>query len=251
MKTTLLILLSIFLSVNTIIAQGITNTLGGNTVNDKFIVENSNSEAGLVVTGEGNVGIGTTNPSLDLTVYGEIQSRIALQISHSGTGPYDGLQFIHGNGTNGTSWIVNAEDHPLHLGTWGRNDITITDRQVGIQTSAPGANLDVNGDVILGISGTRFIEIQEITGITGTRSFTSYTDKLPSGWTGAKTRVLSLEIQFNSNNGGWFSTGYSHRPGGVEIACHLIHANRDMTIYYPDLDLFHGRAWRAMIMLMP
>lgn len=51
-------------------AQGITNTLGGNTAADKFIVENSDSEAGLVVTGEGNVGIGTTNPLSKLSVGG-------------------------------------------------------------------------------------------------------------------------------------------------------------------------------------
>ena len=51
-------------------AQGITNTLGGNTATDKFIVENSESDACLVVTGEGNVGIGTTNPTSKLSVGG-------------------------------------------------------------------------------------------------------------------------------------------------------------------------------------
>ncbi len=52
-------------------AQGITMTLGGNTADDKFIVENSDAEAGLVVTGEGNVGIGTTNPLSKLSVGGD------------------------------------------------------------------------------------------------------------------------------------------------------------------------------------
>lgn len=157
-------------------AQGITNTLGGNTADDKFIVENSDAEAGLVVTGEGNVGIATT---------------------------------------------------------------------------APEANLHVDGDVILGISGTRFMEILEITGITGTGTYTTYTDKLPSGWTGEKTRVLSFEIQNYNTGGAWYSAGYAATTGGDEIAYHLIHFSREMTVYYPDASRFHGRTWRAMIMRMP
>ena len=57
MNKLLLITLGIATFIN---AQGITMTLGGNTSADKFIVENSDSEAGLVVTGEGKVGIGTS-----------------------------------------------------------------------------------------------------------------------------------------------------------------------------------------------
>ena len=54
-------------------AQGITNTLGGNTDNDKFIVENSDLEAGLVVTGEGMVGLGTTSPDDIFTISKTLQ----------------------------------------------------------------------------------------------------------------------------------------------------------------------------------
>lgn len=65
------ILMITVLTIGLINAQGITNTLGGNTAAEKFIVENSDSEAGLVVTGEGNVGIGTTNPLSKLSVGGD------------------------------------------------------------------------------------------------------------------------------------------------------------------------------------
>ncbi|NHZ85845.1 MAG: hypothetical protein GWP19_08185, partial [Planctomycetia bacterium] len=61
-KKTFTIIISIIGLLAFTNAQGITNTLGGNTAADKFIVENSDSEAGLVITGEGSVGIGTSNP---------------------------------------------------------------------------------------------------------------------------------------------------------------------------------------------
>lgn len=38
-------------------AQGITNTLGGNTAADKFIVENNSGSEILTVTGDGNVDV--------------------------------------------------------------------------------------------------------------------------------------------------------------------------------------------------
>ena len=69
-KLIYLILVGMIVSIN---AQGITNTLGGNTSADKFIVENSDSDEGLVVTGEGNVGIGTNTPNESLDVDGTVQ----------------------------------------------------------------------------------------------------------------------------------------------------------------------------------
>lgn len=53
-------------------AQGITNTLGGNTAADKFIVENNSGSQVLTVTGEGNVGIGDNAPTYKLDVAGKI-----------------------------------------------------------------------------------------------------------------------------------------------------------------------------------
>ena len=49
-----------------IYAQGITNTLGGDTTDDKFIINNQSADVGLTVTGEGDVGLKTTNPAYDL-----------------------------------------------------------------------------------------------------------------------------------------------------------------------------------------
>ena len=76
-KLIYLILVGLIVSVN---AQGITNTLGGDTADDKFTVENKSSEVGLVVTGEGNVGIGVTSPegTLHTRQYGDDSKQLIL-----------------------------------------------------------------------------------------------------------------------------------------------------------------------------
>lgn len=331
-------------------AQGITMTLGGNTANDKFVVENSDSEAGLVVTGEGKVGIGNDNPSANLHVNGE-DGILFTGVYDNGTIPFEGAGtrmmwytkkaafragYVSGNewddvnvgaysialGVNSIAsgwgastalgwhttasgdWSTAMGSSPIasgnlstamelqtiaessnsfaigrcnvgggNPGVWVDTDplfeigignpanpnniikdnamTVLKNGNVGIGVENPNASLEVNGDIILGESGTRFMEILEITGITGSGTFTAYTDKLPSGWTGAKTRVLSFELQNNNTSGAWYSAGFSATPGGDEIAYHLIHFNRDMTVYYPDQTWFHGRDWRAMIMRMP
>ncbi|MFC1785977.1 hypothetical protein ACFLZA_01265 [Candidatus Neomarinimicrobiota bacterium] len=94
-KTILSVIVAVGL-IKIINAQGITNTLGGNTSNDKFIVENSDSESGLVVTGEGNVGVGTTNPLSKLSVGGDGLSTATIS---SETAASDGIG-VRGYATN-------------------------------------------------------------------------------------------------------------------------------------------------------
>lgn len=85
-------------------SQGISNTLGGNTSTDKFIVENSNSEAGLVVTGEGKVGIGTTTPTSKLEVAGTITAtKFVRQGSNGLTGIPTTIEAKCVSKTTGTS----------------------------------------------------------------------------------------------------------------------------------------------------
>ena len=77
------IIMIMVLTIGLINAQGITNTLGGNTENDKFIVENKDAETGLVVTGEGNVGIGTLTPKSKLSLGGDGNSNIMIYCESS------------------------------------------------------------------------------------------------------------------------------------------------------------------------
>ena len=318
-KLICLILLGWIVSIN---AQGITNTLGGNTSADKFIVENSNSEVGLVVTGEGNLGIGTTTPQVrleifdtlpslrlngnptsspwqilvndyGLTFYREIGGGHDLKIDNSGNvlmpngnvgiGTFNPLTKLHISspsveifrlqGTGGANpmvtfykdatsaaymqacntdfYVVNRQSGNLVFGTNNSTNLTINNSgQVGIQTTDSGAGLDVNTDVILGVSGTRFMEIQEITGTTGVSGhYTYHADKLPVGWIGEKTRLLSLEIRSGNVSCNWISMGYIVSNRG--IAGILDHDGRDFWVYHPENSAFHSRPWRAMIMRMP
>jgi hypothetical protein len=77
------LLIGLITSIN---AQGITNTLGGNTVADKFIIENSDSDVGLAVTGDRKVGIGTANPISKLHIYDDVNSALSLRLQNANTG---------------------------------------------------------------------------------------------------------------------------------------------------------------------
>ena len=171
MKKILVIIIGLSFSLY---AQGITNTLGGNTVNDKFIVENSDSEAGLVITGEGDVGIGTTNPNLKLHVVGNSEqgtpyftpgTLIALQQNDignwahlaiiAGTAGRASLNFGDVNDDDIGAVRYNNSDNSLHLITNATDQMVITNSgQTGIGTTAPHAKLHVISTTLNGSDNT-------------------------------------------------------------------------------------------------
>ena len=63
----------ILLLSSTIYSQGITNTLGGDSSSDKFILKNSSGTDILVATGNGKVGVGISNPIQTLHVSGPMK----------------------------------------------------------------------------------------------------------------------------------------------------------------------------------
>jgi hypothetical protein len=218
----------------------------GNTTGNLHLVTQAAPK--MTIKSDGNVGIGMTDPANNLHVYGGTYTHVNFQNSTTGQSSSDGLNFFI-SGYN--AYIRNQEAANLYLGTDNSTDVTIeSGGDVGIQTTNPEASLDVNGDVIIGENGVRFLEIKEISGITGDLTETYYGNALPPGWTGEKTRVLSLEIQYgDSGLGNWLAIGYSNALG--KIACYLDHDGRGFGLYYPLDPYFHGSPWRAVIMRMP
>lgn len=119
-------------------------------------------------------------------------------------------------------------------------------------------SLKTEGPVDLGSGGTPFLEIREITGTNGN----GVAPQLPVGWTGAKTRLLSLEMKFGTSDE-WVSlgfyiddcTGAIFSPGHGERAVSLVFTEpngRGLNIFYPLCgDIFDNSPWRAVIMRMP
>lgn len=125
---TMVVALATFLN-----GQGITNTLGGNTGNDKFIVQNSNSQTGLVVTGEGNVGIGigAEIPLSKLSVGGVGSTNVSIYgrsnlsngigvfgyVLSSSQGSHIGVIGMASSPSNSTGWGYGG--HFTATGTYG------------------------------------------------------------------------------------------------------------------------------------
>jgi hypothetical protein len=190
-----------------------------------------------ILESNGHVGINKTNPGGMLSIKADISGDI-----------HSGLHFDPVSGTQ--DWYMYiAGDDALTIRDDNNDVITIeTGGHVGIETTSPNAGLDVNTDVILGVSGTRFMEIRQITGTTNaTGYYTQYIDKLSVGWTGAKTRLLSLEMQVNSSTGNW--VGVSNTSSGISY--YLDNDGRTVWIHYPNEAAYHSRPWRAMVMRMP
>ncbi|NHZ85272.1 MAG: hypothetical protein GWP19_05260 [Planctomycetia bacterium] len=151
MKKLFVILIIITGLMTFVNAQGITNTLGGNTANNKFIIENSDSKTGLTVTGEGKVGIGTTNPYQKLEILSSDDTKDAAMRFLNDTGT---ILDIGVSGSDGGSGAGN--DNP-YMYTNNRDLIILSGTgNVGINTVNPQEKLDIVGTIrttILEITG--------------------------------------------------------------------------------------------------
>jgi microcystin-dependent protein len=100
----------------------------------------------LVVTGSGNVGIGTTSPSTALQVVGTVTAT-AFSGSVTGASSFNVLKA----GDTMTGALV-LPSNGLVAGT---NQLVISSSNVGIGTAAPEALLDVRGTIRLGINASQ------------------------------------------------------------------------------------------------
>lgn len=161
-------------------AQGITNTLGGNTATEKFIVENSDAEAGLVVTGEGNVGIGTSSPISKLHIYDDVNSSLSLRIQNANTGTgaatklyFDGSNHagisVFGPSFSGSENVMrifnnrNSPDGSIDFVVNGGKKMVIDNTgNVGIGTPTPHSKLHVISTTTSGADNTAKFEATSI-----------------------------------------------------------------------------------------
>lgn len=170
------IFILIILTIGLINAQGITNTLGGNTSADKFIVENSDLEAGLVVTGEGNVGIGDNTPTYKLDIAGRIGIN-GTQILHlPDQSDFEGT-IILGNGGYNLSHSTGSEGQ----------------RNIAIGMGALEQNTTGSDNVFIGhTAGQQNTDGRENTFV---------------GWGAGKGNISGIRNSFYGNGAGLKNTG--------------------------------------------
>jgi hypothetical protein len=138
--------LIIIVLITFINAQGITNTIGGNTDTDKFVIENNSGDPLLTITGAGNVGIGITDPDYKFVIKDYTSSGIIMRNNYSGNNPSDGFT-ISLNGIYNEAWVFNHENGPLYFGTNNQSRMMITDNgRIGINEFFPEARLHLKGD---------------------------------------------------------------------------------------------------------
>lgn len=160
-------ILTIIFSFYTLFAQGITNTIGGKSHNDKFIIENSDSESILVVNGLRNVGIGTTKPFAPLTVVYTDP-------------PYDGLttagiDYMNSSNVAG-DFHSNVYDSPYGIGVSG---LATPNGNFGVGVSGNAGWIGVRGNassLILNADGN-FNTAPDRIGVYGQASYGNLTNR--------------------------------------------------------------------------
>jgi hypothetical protein len=168
--------------------------IGATSSTTTLLVENSNTSASLVVLDNGNVGIGTTNPTykLDISTTGNtdgVVQRLFGDADYGATTSYSRGAFYKwdvGVGASATNNIPYS-NFGIVEGTTLRFVIGVGGN-VGIGTSTPNAKLDVSGSAI--ITGSLTVT-QGITGsLFGTSSFAS---------TASFLNTLNQDLTFNGN----------------------------------------------------
>ncbi len=112
----------------------------------------TNNSIRMTVSNDGNVGIGTTSPNQKLDVNGNINTSGDLIVTNS-----DPTLVFASTSVGASVGAIHQSGNILSLGTLGLTDMFSLDLAtgyVGIGTTAPLANLDINGDLRLSPQST-------------------------------------------------------------------------------------------------
>ena len=170
--------------------------IGGKPAPAIFQIEDHTGEAKLIVSGNGNVGIGTTVPGYPLEVSRKDNTRARIAIYSAGDVPND--LFFGSNGQKNRWSISSCEStdgngYPLTIwrnnGGWSRvMSIDYANGNVGIGTSVLGAKLNVNGNLKLqcGVAINEFssdgtLSDKSDSAVPTEKAVKSYVDKIQSG----------------------------------------------------------------------
>ena len=121
---------------------GILAKIAGTSANERIFEARVGSSTKMIITGEGNVGIGTTSPVDRLTIYDSDDNvGVYFQTATSGTSTGDGFRV---GLNNSHAFLWNYENTPLAFATNGSQKATIlANGNFGIGTSSPSVQLEV------------------------------------------------------------------------------------------------------------
>ncbi len=115
-----------------------------------FVTSNTNGSIGIFVNARSNVGIGTTNPSQLLDIYGGANTALRIRSSAVGAVRNVGISLENSNSTTPSGIYMDGADK-MAFYTFGAARMSIDyTGYVGIGTGSPGAQLQIGGTGVTG-----------------------------------------------------------------------------------------------------
>ncbi len=116
----------------------------------------------MVITKDGDVGIGTTTPSRRLVVYKDTVGSVGAQFQNSETGTAGGDGFFFGINSAENALLWNFEQKEVWIGTSAVARMVIDkDGNVGIGNTTPSYLLDVNGEMAATVLNVKGADVSE------------------------------------------------------------------------------------------